>query len=225
MKLQALCIFSSLFALGSALTYAVDSSSLVSVATYTKARSEGFTKAIIRVYYEACGIGGAVDPNFLQTYKNARSAGYTDIDAYWFPCNGLSNPCKSYAQQLSEISALLKANSISVGTIWLDIEKDAAICNNWDYGAAGNLAQAKEFVAAVRSSGVTYGIYSSSGEWATVFGSTNVVLDNTAPLWFARWNGVETVTLSTPFGGWKTAVGHQYTDKSASGQFDLSVFA
>ncbi|KAJ2975817.1 hypothetical protein NQ176_g5307 [Zarea fungicola] len=225
MKLLAFCILSSLFAPGSALTYAVDSSSLVSVATYTKARSEGFTKAIIRIYEEACGIGGEVDPNFLQTYKNARTAGYTDIDAYWFPCNGLSNSCKSYAQQLAEISGVLKANSLKIGTLWLDIEQDAAICNNWNYGAAGNLAQAEALVAAVRSSGVKYGIYSSSGEWSTVFGSKSVVLDNTAPLWFAAWNNVESVTLSTPFGGWTTAVGHQYTDVSASGQFDLNVFA
>jgi len=208
-----------------ALVSAVDSSTLVSEATYAKARGEGFTKAIIRGYEEACGVGGEVDPNFVSSYNNARAAGYTDIDMYWFPCNGADNACKSYSEQVQEISNTFNAHGMQISTIWIDIEKDAAICNNWNYGTAGNLAQAKDAVAAVRSFGFKFGIYSSPGEWSTVFGSTSVVVDNTVPLWFATYNDVETLTLGTPFGGWTTAVGHQYTDQSASGQFDLSVFA
>jgi len=112
-----------------ALVSAVDSSTLVSVATYTKAKSEGFTKAIIRGYSESCGSGGKVDGNFVSTYKNARSAGITNIDTYWFPCNGSGNSCKSYATQISEIGATFNANSMKIGTIWIDIEKDS-VCNN-----------------------------------------------------------------------------------------------
>ena len=56
--------------------FAVDSSQLVPEATYVKVRGEGFTKAIIRGYEEACSIGGDVDPNFVGSYKNARAAGY-----------------------------------------------------------------------------------------------------------------------------------------------------
>nr|QNJ46259.1 GH25 muramidase [Protostropharia semiglobata] len=208
-----------------ALTYAVDSSTLVSVATYTKAKSQGFTKAIIRGYQEACGSGGAVDPNFVQTYKNARAAGYTDIDMYWFPCNGSTHNCKSYATQIAAIAATFSANSMKIGRIWIDIEKDAAVCNNWNYGTAGNLSQAKALISAIKASGFVYGIYSSPGEWGNIFGSTSVVVDNSAPLWFATWNNVQTLTMGTKFGGWTSAMGHQYTDVSASGQFDLSVFA
>ena len=71
-----------------ALVYGVDSSSPVPTSTYVKAKSEGFTKAIIRGYEEACSVGGEVDPNFVPTYRNARAAGYTNIDTYWFPCTG-----------------------------------------------------------------------------------------------------------------------------------------
>jgi len=71
-----------------ALVHAVDSSSLVSKATYAKAKSQGFTKAIMRGYEEACSVGGKVDPNFVPSYKNARAAGITNIDTYWFPCTG-----------------------------------------------------------------------------------------------------------------------------------------
>ncbi|KAH9474386.1 putative GH family 25 lysozyme 4 [Psilocybe cubensis] len=222
---RSLLLLSGLIVSSYALVHAVDSASLVPVATYQKARAEGFTKAIIRGYQEACGIGGQVDPNFVPSYNNARSAGYTDIDTYWFPCNGSGNKCKSYATQLSELAQTFKAHSMNIGTIWIDFEKDAAICNNWNYGTSGNQQQARSLLEAMKNSGFNFGIYSSPGEWGTLFGSTGFILDNTAPLWFATYNNVETLTLGTPFGGWNTAVGHQYTDVSASKLFDLSVFA
>ena len=109
--------------------FAVDSSQLVPKATYVKALGEGFTKAIIRGDEEACKIGGEVDPNFVSSYKNARAAGYTNIDTYWFPCNGSGNDCKSYATQLSELAATFRANKMNIGTIWIDLEKDS-VCNN-----------------------------------------------------------------------------------------------
>ena len=112
------------------LIFAVDSSQLVPEATYVKALGEGFTKAIIRGYEEACGVGGEVDPNFVSSYKNARAAGYTNIDTYWFPCNGSGNNCKSYATQLSELGATFSANKMDIGKIWIDLEKDSAVCNN-----------------------------------------------------------------------------------------------
>jgi len=207
-----------------ALVHAVDSSTLVPRATYAKAKSEGFTKAIIRGYQEACGLGGSVDRNFVATYNNARAAGITNIDTYWFPCTGSSHNCKSFATQISELGAVFKAHSMKIGTIWVDIEKDS-VCNPWNYGASGNLSKAKSMLAAMKASGYKFGIYSSSGEWSNIFGSYGVVLDSSLPLWFAKWNNVQSLTLPVKFGGWTSAVGHQYTDKSASGHFDLSVFA
>ncbi|PPQ93596.1 hypothetical protein CVT25_005476 [Psilocybe cyanescens] len=222
---RSLLLLPALIVSSYALISAVDSSSLVPTATYVKAFGEGFTKAIIRGYEEACGVGGEVDPNFVGSYNNARAAGYTDIDTYWFPCNGSGNNCKSYATQLAELGATFNAHSMKIGTIWIDLEKDAAICNNWNYGTAGNQAQAQSLLAAMKATGFNFGIYSTPGEWSTLFGSTSFVLDSSAPLWFATFNNVQTLTLGTHFGGWTTAVGHQYTDTSASGLFDLSVFA
>ncbi|KAK3815804.1 MAG: glycoside hydrolase superfamily [Linnemannia gamsii] len=201
----------------------VDSSTLVSVDTFKKAYSEGFTKSIIRGYQEACASGGRVDPNFVATYNNARAAGYTNIDMYWFPCTGSNNKCKSFADQISEISSTLQASSMKIGMIWVDLEKDA-VCNGWNYGYAGNLTKAKELIGATKSE-FAYGIYSSRGSWAAIFGSPSVILDSNAPLWFATFDDVDNLRLGSPFGGWTTAVGHQYTDQSSSGQFDLNVFA
>jgi hypothetical protein len=129
---RSLLLLPSFITLSYALTHAVDSSQFVSEAIYAKARSEGFTKAIIRGYEEACGVGGEVDPNFVPSYNNARAAGYTDIDTYWFPCNGAGHNCKSYATQLSELAATFKSHNMEIGTIWLDLEKDSG-CNNVEY--------------------------------------------------------------------------------------------
>ena len=129
-KFRSLLLLPALIASSYGLIFAVDSATLVSEGTYAKAHGEGFTKAIIRGYEEACGIGGEVDPNFVPSYHNARAAGYTDIDMYWFPCNGSGHNCKSYATQLSEIEATFKKNSMNIGRIWIDFEKDSAVCNN-----------------------------------------------------------------------------------------------
>jgi len=220
-----LAIVASLTTASLALIHGVDSSQLVPTTTFSKAKGEGFTKSVIRGYQEACSVGGRVDPNFVSAYNNARAAGYTNIDTYWYPCTGSGNSCKSFATQIAEIGATFNAHSMKIGRIWIDIEKDS-VCNTWNYGASGNLAKAKEMIAAAKASGYVFGIYSSPGEWSTIFGSNGVVLDTSFPLWFATWdNDDSSLTLKTKFGGWTSAVGKQYTDVSASGYFDLNIFA
>jgi hypothetical protein len=112
-----------------ALVYGVDSSVYVPEATYAKAKSEGFTKAIMRGFEEACGVGGEIDPNWVASYNNARAAGITNIDMYWFPCTGSAHNCKSFATQISEIGATFSAHKMDIGTIWIDLEYDST-CNN-----------------------------------------------------------------------------------------------
>jgi len=208
-----------------ALVHGVDNSQLVSEGTYSTALGEGFTHLVIRGYQEACSVGGQVDPNFVTSYNNARAAGYSTIDAYWFPCTGTGNSCKSYAEQVAELGATFDAHNMDIGRIWIDMEVDST-CGTWNYGAAGNLQQAQAIVAALRDAGYVFGIYSSPGEWGDIFGSQGVVLDSSIPLWFATYdNNDGSLTLGSPFGGWSTAVGKQYTDQSASGLFDLNIFS
>ncbi len=56
-------------------------------------------------------------------------------------------------------------------------------------------------VAAMKASGFVFGIYSSPGEWSTVFGASTFVLDSAAPLWFATYDNVQNLTMRSPFGG------------------------
>ncbi|CEJ80053.1 hypothetical protein VHEMI00258 [[Torrubiella] hemipterigena] len=207
-----------------ALTHAVDSSSHVSTVIYKKALSEGFTRAIFRGYQEACGSGGRVDPNFVPSYKNAQAAGYKNFDAYFFPCSGKDNKCKPYSTQIHELVDTIEKNKLAIRRIWIDIETDR-ICNPWNYGSQGNIAEAKKIIQAVRDTKKDFGIYTSASKWVNIFGSKNVVLANDVPLWFAKFDNVETLDLVSPFGGWTKADAKQYTDKSGSGQFDLNVFS
>lgn len=208
-----------------ALVHGVDNSAAVPQSTYSTALSEGFTHLVIRGFQEACSIGGRVDPNFVSNYNAARAAGFTNIDMYWFPCTGTGNPCKSYAEQVAEISSTFNANKMKIGKIWVDIEIDST-CGTWNYGTAGNLQQAKDIVAALQNAGFVFGIYSSPGEWSSIFGSSGVVVDNSVPLWFATFDGDDSsLAMKSPFGGWTSAFGKQYSDTSASGLFDLNIFS
>jgi hypothetical protein len=127
--LRSALIFLGLASSTLALVYGVDSSVYVPEATYSKAKSEGFTKAVIRGFEEACGVGGEVDPNFVTNYNNARAAGITNIDTYWFPCTGSGHACKSFGAQIAELGAVFNAHKMDIGTIWIDLEYDP-ICNN-----------------------------------------------------------------------------------------------
>lgn len=61
---------------------------------WTCAFNAGYQKVVIRAYQQACGRGGQVDPNFVPAYNAAVSAGFTNIDAYIFPCkSGPSMRC------------------------------------------------------------------------------------------------------------------------------------
>nr|QNJ46227.1 GH25 muramidase [Lecanicillium sp.] len=217
-------LFVAFVSAASALTHAVDSSSEVSVAIYKKALGQGFTRAIFRGYQEACSQGGRVDPTFVPSYKNAVAAGYKDFDAYFFPCTGKTNKCKPYAAQLAELLDTIKGQKLAIRRIWLDIETDR-VCNPFDYGAQGNLAEAKKLVAAFRDAKLDWGIYTSPTQWETIFGAKTVELAKDVPLWFAKFDNVETLELKTPFGGWTKADAKQYTDQSASNKFDLNVFS
>lgn len=52
-----------------------------------------YQKVVIRGYSQACGSGGAVDSNFVASYRAAKAAGVGKIDAYMFPCKSSHSPC------------------------------------------------------------------------------------------------------------------------------------
>ena len=113
------------------LIYAIDSTDVISKASYSDLLKKNFTRAIIRGYNPACSTtGGEVNPDFVASYNNSKAAGYTDIQTYWLPCNGDGNKCKPYDVQLNELLTTFVNHHMEIGMIWLDFERDSDCPNN-----------------------------------------------------------------------------------------------
>ena len=131
--------------------------------------------------------------------------------------------------------------------LWLDLEppNSDSPCKGWDYGATRNTDLAKQFVAAIKATGLKWGIvsylllspfsscllsvvwaglifcvdeqYANGNQWATMFGSRSVNIASDLPLWAVQWDGVPTLgSVNTFMGGWTTAFAKQY-GKSTGG--------
>ncbi|KAB8303398.1 hypothetical protein EYC80_004827 [Monilinia laxa] len=172
----------------------------------------------IRGYQQACRTGGSVDKNFVASYKNAKAAGFTRIDSYIFPCTGTptgSEPkCKSIDTQMAEYLKAISDNNMNITTLWLDIEPTSASnspCNTWNLGAAANEKLAKEWVAAIKATGLKWGIYANGNQWSGMFSSRATDIGSDLPLWAVQQDYKEGVnTVTTFMGGWTKAVAKQY---------------
>jgi len=212
----------------------IDSSLGVSKKVFKLAHQEGFVHFVSRGY-QANG-GGGIDPHFLQNTINAYEAGYKgkyDIDTYWFPCSGRLRHCKPYPQQVQELVDFIHERNMPVGRVYLNIELDKTKDGNWNYGRenGGNLEQAKQMMAALKSALPNSGIYTSPGEWFNIFSNFTAVVDNSVPLWYATWaydrsQGNLYPPQGQQFGGWQNGliIGKQYTNVSTSRLFDLNIF-
>ena len=69
--------------------------------------------------------------------------------------------CKSIQTQLNELLDVISENKIIVQRLWFDIEPTSGTCNAWNLGASANLALAKQWVAALKGTGLKWGIYAN----------------------------------------------------------------
>ncbi|ESZ94369.1 glycoside hydrolase family 25 protein [Sclerotinia borealis F-4128] len=172
----------------------------------------------IRGYQQACGTGGQVDKNFAASYKNAKAAGFTGIDSYIFPCSGTptgSEPkCKSVDTQIAEYLKVISDNHMNINTLWLDLEPTSVSnypCNAWNLGAAANEKLAKQWVSAMKATGLKWGIYANGNQWSGMFASRSTDIGSELPLWAVQQDYKEGVnTVDTFMGGWTKAVAKQY---------------
>ncbi|KAK2762189.1 hypothetical protein FQN54_001198 [Arachnomyces sp. PD_36] len=218
----------SLLAAGSEATLkVVDTVGDVCQDVWNQAKNDGFEVAIPRGVFEACSEGGALDPNFLTNVERASAAGFSSIETYLYPCSSNAYPCKTPAEQVALVTdAISKANA-EISRIWIQVGAPGEACpQEWNMGQAGNADYLLQLIQAVLDAGFYPGVYSSFNSWEVVFGSPDFVVDSTVPLWFAHWNELEDTAIELPFGGWNTALAHQYAGPATSpnGEFELSVF-
>lgn len=125
---------------------ALDISSAMS-ASFWSCVAGSYQKVVIRGYQQACGVGGQVDGNFVTSYKAAKAAGVSKVDAYMFPCTGTQPTgvaCKSPSTQLSEFEAAISGAGMSLEYLWFDVEPTSGACNAWNLGGTANLALAQQ---------------------------------------------------------------------------------
>ncbi|KAI8139838.1 glycoside hydrolase superfamily [Fennellomyces sp. T-0311] len=206
-KLSLLAL--SFASIANAAIIGVDVSALTDTSAFSCVNENGYSRAVVRCYIEAYGQnpGGALDSNCQQNYQNALDGGLSSVDIYMFPCTGRST-CKSADTQVQEIVDYVGSNSMTVGTLWLDVEIDPA-ANNWPSTSEAQ-STLKEFKTALDDSGWKWGVYSSNSQWSQIVGSADWELDSSVPLWYAHWNDALSFDNFAQFGGWSTPTIKQY---------------
>ncbi|KAE9546249.1 hypothetical protein FO519_010539, partial [Halicephalobus sp. NKZ332] len=153
---------------------------------------------VARVYRST----GAYDTTGIQNIKNARAAGWKDVDGYIFPC--LSSSCPSAKTQVANTVNELHAKGAQFGMIWLDIEKLA-----WPADHNHNRAFISEMMQELDALKVNYGIYTNNYMWGSIVGDWSG--GSHRPLWWADYNGRQDFSGFKPFGGWSKPTIHQYS--------------
>ena len=75
-----------------------------------------------------------------------------------------SSTCKPIQTQINELLKVISDNKIIVQRLWFDIEPTSASvsgCNAWNLSKDANLALARQWVAALKATGLKWGIYAN----------------------------------------------------------------
>lgn len=134
-----------------------------------------------------------------------------------FPCPTCSATASSQLKTLlSYLNTTCDAGSWT-GRIWLDIEGK----EYWTTTSA-NKAWYEELVNSCKTYGTRCGVYTSSSQWSSIFGSATYSYGSDLPLWYAHYDNNPSFSDFAPFGGWITPYAKQYAgDVTLCSGFDV----
>lgn len=148
---------------------------------------------------------GAVDPNVKASLQNAQDAGIYFTDVYMFPCRG-----KSAADQANELIDYLGEDTF-YGYIWVDVETNNSPGCGWTKDFQSNCKFLGDVVAQITKRGKSPGIYASTYMWTQIMGDKDACKDFSAlPLWYAHYDGAQSFSDFSSFGGWEKPNYKQY---------------
>jgi len=80
-------------------------------------------------------------------------------------------------------------------------------------------------ISAGQGAGASMGVYSSASQWSDLMGGDSCTVGSALPLWYARYSGATDCSDFSSFGGWTSAVWHQYSDagNACGASFDINV--
>jgi len=109
---------------------------------------------------------------------------------------------------MSTLVSYLNSNCKSYfsGRVWLDIEGS----QYWSSSTSTNKAWFQNLKDSCATYGVTCGVYSSSSQWSSIFGSTTYSYASDLPLWYAHYDNTASFSDFSTFGGWKSPHAKQY---------------
>ena len=177
--------------------YGFDISTLHEVSHFKCFIENGWTFIIPRCYR---GIA-IMDENCRQNMINARDAGMSRIDAYFFPCFS----CGNVAGQVTSYYNELITYEVQPERTWFDVEGEWSS----DYGT--NQAFLMEMVNQARYIGFVHGIYSNQYYWYMFFGESYLFPYRTeTQLWYAIYDFTPSFDGWYEFGGWSRPNIKQY---------------
>ena len=119
----------------------------------------------------------------------------------------------------------LKANCSGSwnGMIWLDIEGT----QYWTGSTTSNRTWYQSLVNACGALSSSYrcGVYASSYQWSSIFGSTSYSygLSTTPQIWYAHYDNLAAFSDFTSFGGWTKPWAKQYKGTTTLCSFGVDV--
>ena len=161
---------------------------------------------------------GQTDPVGAKTIQLARAQTpkFDFVDGYIFPCIQTSNynvannvSCPSAAQQVQDTLTMLEEFHVVGETaapplrLWLDIE-EADPPKYFDLDPAVNQKFLSEIVDALVAKQVAVGIYTTKTYWRQIM--NNVEGYGSYPLWYPRYDGVNSMDFFVPFADFKSVL-------------------
>lgn len=177
--------------------------------------------AIVRMFRNL----GQVDTNGTVSLSLAFDAGITDLGAYIFPCVTSSAyavsrniTCPSASEQVDMTMKALSSSNIifpgqnpinsqstvvTLNRMWIDIE-DESPSKYFDSSPSVNQKVIADMVAALEAYKVPVGIYSTKTYWQNIMG--NIEGYSKYPLWYPRYDNVDSLDFFSPFAGWENVL-------------------
>ncbi len=92
----------------------------------------------------------------------------------------------------------------TVGMLWLDVEGT----QYWSSSTTNNVNFLSSMVTEGKNKGYSLGIYSSASQWNPIMGGSTDF--SSLPLWYAHYDGVDSFSDFSAFGGWTQPAIKQY---------------
>jgi len=171
--------------------YGADVSSPTSEAAWACLKSQhGVRFAVARAYTES----GLFDDACVESVKNARAAGLSPVDVYFFP----AFYHKAANASVDQFHSSMTSHGVHANRVWLDIEGP----QYWGPDHQRNNDYILDLYYRLKSQGYIVGVYTSDSQWVPITGDSKIL--SFLPVWYAAYETPQEPNFNDwrPFGGW-----------------------